>query len=190
MRYELGYNILSAGAEPYISYVAIFDKVIQVYINPSAITTSTTAVPAAGQPTQQTIVVANPSVIVAGDTVVIDVDSHQEVVTAESIAGSNLTVYLALSHGGTYPITVQGGESIVREKLRQLAKAQDRLTQMLGAGSLKKVDEVEFYGTGDRSAFAVIRDSLMALRDELAGALGVENLWRYRTGGGGMAVNY
>jgi hypothetical protein len=190
VRYETGYNVLAVGAEPYVSYVAMFDKVVQVYLNAGAKTTSTTAVAASSPASPVSITLADPTGFTAGDRIVIDVDSRQEVVTAESLSGATLTVLLSQSHVGTYPLTVEGGESIIREKLQQIRKAQERLTTMLGAGTLKKVDEAEFYGTGEMTAFAAVRSALMALRDELASALGLPNLWRERIGGGGMAVNF
>jgi hypothetical protein len=190
VRFETGYNVLSAGAEPYISYVAVFDKVIQQYINGAAKTTSATPVAASTAFTPATLTLADPTGFTAFDRVVVDVDDRLEVATPQSLSGASLTLLLRRPHSGTYPISVESGETIVREKLRQILIFQGELTASPGTGALKQVDEIQFYGVGERSGFAVARSDLMALRDELAGALGVANLWRERTGGGGIAVNY
>ena len=48
LRFECGYNLLNAGAEPYVSVVAIFNQVIATYMQAGATTTSSTS---AGSPT-------------------------------------------------------------------------------------------------------------------------------------------
>ncbi len=52
VKYELGYNTLAVGAEPYFSYVSVFDQVIQPYLTAGTATTSDTEVDAvsAGDP--------------------------------------------------------------------------------------------------------------------------------------------
>jgi hypothetical protein len=62
-----------------------------------------------------------------------------------------------------------------------------------GSGGLKKVDEIEFHPNGMVSFggtyFGTIQRFIMYIRDELASALGVQNLFRVRQGGGlSMAV--
>jgi hypothetical protein len=190
VRYELGYNVLAAGAEPYISYVAVFDRVVQAYLNAGAKTTSATAVTAATAPTPVSLTVVSAVGITAGDRIVVDVDTRQEWGTVTLVSGSIVTVPLMLAHSGTYPVTVEGGEAIVRELLLKIRNVKDRMAKSYGSGSLKKADEVEFYERGGRSLFGVLSDDLMYWRDELSGALGVPNLWRMKRGGGGIAVSY
>lgn len=190
VRYELGYNVLAAGAEPYISYVAIFDKVVQTYLNAGAKTTSTTAVTAASAATPVALTLTDATGFTAGDRVVVDVDARQEWATVTLVSGSAITVPLKLTHSGTYPVTVEGGEAIVRELLVKIRQVRDRMALQYGSGALKKVDEVEFYDRGGKSAFGVLGENLMYWRDELSGALGVPNLWRQKRGGGGIAVSY
>jgi hypothetical protein len=107
-------------------------------------------------------------------------------------------VQLKLAHTGTYPVTVDGGETIVRRLLRRIHAVQDQMAkpttlQMAGAGGIKKVDEIEFHGLNTSmywaTPFGTLSKELMRLRDELASALGVQNLFRVRQGGGlSMAV--
>lgn len=190
VRFELGYNVLAAGAEPYISYVAVFDRVVQAYLNAGAKTTSATAVVAATTATPVAITLTSSVGFTAGDRVVVDVDARQEWGTVTLVSGSAITVPLKLAHSGTYPVTVEGGEAIVREQLARIREVKERMASQFGTGSLKKVDEVEFYERGGKSAFGVLGENLMFWRDELSGALGVPNMWRMKRGGGGTMVSY
>ena len=96
-------------------------------------------------------------------------------------------VLLQLAHSGTYPVTVEGGETIIREILRNIRAAKAEMGTTLGEGSLKKVDEVEFYQSGG-TTFGILGTQLNHWRNELAAALGVPNLWAGR-GGGGQALS-
>ncbi len=111
------------------------------------------------------------------------------------------TVQLSLAHSGTYPVTVEGGETIIRGILRQLDSlaASNSTGQMYGAAEvagLKKIDEIEFYGaTGGSvgsgtSRVGELRALRMYWRDELASALGIPNFWRLRSNGGGRSALY
>jgi hypothetical protein len=197
IRAELGYNVMGLQALPYIGITTIFDSVIQQYITSGATTSSLSPVTASRIPAPQTIQVANADGIHVGDCLVIDVDHRQESATVQHVSGLAVTLMLALQHGpGPYPVTVEGGETIVREKLRELkalqlggiggtAGAMSRLKTRLG---LKKVDDVEFFGgNGLMSQGESPQKQLVAmidiLRDELASILGVPR--RNKTGGGG-----
>jgi len=188
IRYELGYNVLEAGAEPYIGVVAVFNNVIQAYMSSGASTTSSTAVTAATTLTPVAITLASATGFAVYDRVIVDVDSRQEAATIQSISGSVITVHLQYAHSGTYPITVEGGESIVRELLKQLIAVSGFSGLMSKAGTqagIKKVDEVEFFGDGDgrNSRLAELKKVQRHLRRELADALGVVNLRDYRLSG-------
>ena len=50
IKYELGFNVLSLGAEPYIGITQLFENVIQPYTLSGASTTSATAIVAADDP--------------------------------------------------------------------------------------------------------------------------------------------
>jgi hypothetical protein len=191
IRAELGYNVLTVGAEPYISYHALFDVVIQPYLQAGTATTSATAVTAATSPTPVTLTLTSATGFSAGVRVVIDVDARQEVATIQSLSGTSMVVHLSKAHSGTYPVTVEGGETIVRGILRQL----DRLTGVGGqlessatTSGIKKVDEIEFFGESSEDKTAGIQSLISYWRDELASALGVVNLRDLR--GGQLAEVY
>lgn len=185
---ELGYNVLDIGAEPYIGVAAIFSQVIQPYLSGGAVTTSSTAVTAASSPTPVVLTLASATGFAAGARVVIDVDDRQEVATIQSLSGAFATVQLSKAHSGTYPVTVDGGESIVRELLGLIRGVKAEMAQTFGTGSIKKVDEVEFYSTGG-TAFGALGVQLSAWREELAAVLGIQSMWaRKRQGAQRLAV--
>jgi hypothetical protein len=186
IRYECGYNVLDAGAEPYIGVTAVFDQVIATYLRAGAATTSATAVTAATTPTPVAITLTSATGFAAGARVWVDVDARQEVATVQSITGAAITVQLSNAHSGTYPLTVDGGEGIVREilaHLRSLDTQQDKVGQVAG---LKRVDEIEWHpgGSSSESRVGSLKSMRMYWRDQLCGALGVTNMWRIRQGAG------
>jgi hypothetical protein len=184
IREELGYNVLDAGAEPYISVYAVFDQVIAVYMQGGASTTSSTTVVAASTATPVTLTLASATGFASGDKVAIDVDDRYEQAHVQAVSGSTITVLLQLAHTGTYPVTVEGGEMIVREILREIAKVKARIGQILSIAGLKRADEVEWYpASKSQGPFAELTKMLAFWRDELASALGVQNLRRARWGG-------
>jgi hypothetical protein len=184
IRAELGYHVLTVDAEPYISYVSLFDQIIQPYLSSGATTTSSTAVAAATTPTPVGLVLADATDFVAGARVVIDVDSRQEIATVQSVSGSTITVMLTKVHSGSYPVTLEGGESLVRETLRQLSLTREQRGKSGGRGALKEViGDVSWYDT-NKSAFESSNAEIMVLRDELAALLGVPNMWRMKAAAG------
>jgi len=190
IKYELGYNVLAAGAEPYIGVYAVFDQVIAAYMTSGATTTSATAVTAASAPTPVTLTLAAAAGFAEGARVVVDVDARQEIATVQTLSGTSLTVSLSRAHSGTYPVTVEGGESIVRELLLRIKTTSDEMSGVFGEGALKKVDEIEFHPSGTKSNFANLGDQLRYWRNELASCLGVRNLREARRGGGHTIALY
>ena len=194
LRTELGYNALSVGAEPYISYVAIFDNVVAAYLNAGATTTSTTAVTAATSATPVALTLASATGFAAFCRVVVDVDDRQEVATVQSVAGSTtISLLLSGAHSGTYPVSVEGGESLVRDVLRKihdLTKPGGALTKAASSAGVAKVDEIEFFtpGAGTKSRIAELQSLRMYYRDELSAITGVPNLWRARSGRGSVEL--
>ncbi len=175
---ELGYPLLSNSAEPWISTVAVFEQVIQPYLTAGASTTSTTTVTAASAPTPVTLTLASATGFTVGDRIVVDIDSRQESSTLQTISGTSATLILQKAHTGTYPVTVEGGESIIREVLLKIAGVKEKLAQNYGAGELRRVDEVEFYQSGGQDTyFGALGQNLMFWRNELAGLLGIPNMW-------------
>lgn len=186
---ELGWNVLSTGAEPFIGVAMVFEQVIAVYMTAGAATTSATALVASATPAPAVLTLASATGFASGARVWIDVDDRQESATVQNLAGTAATVLLSKAHTGTYPVYVDGGEGIVRELLGRIKAVKDELAGTFGEGSLKKVDEVEFYQTG-MTAFGSTAKALMFWRDELASVLGDVSLnrWRRRSGGGSMSV--
>jgi hypothetical protein len=184
IRYELGYNILNAGAEPYVGTHSVFDQVVQTYMQGGASTTSTTTVTAATSPTPVTLALASATGFTTGDVVIIDVDDRQERATIQSLVGGAMTVLLSKAHLGTFPVTVEGGESMVRELLARLREVDDKIAESRTSAGLKSVGRgaVEWFSSG--SVLSSLKKIQMDHRDELASLLGVPNLWRRRSGGG------
>lgn len=189
LKYELGYNVLGVGAEPMIGVHALFEQVIQPYVSGGASTTSSTPVTAATTPTPQTLTLASATGFTVGDVIIVDVDARQERSTIQNLSGASATVLLSLAHSGTFPVTVEGGESIIRDilkELRLLASGMNGkagvMTTMQSRLGLKKVDDVEFFGGGNTLASQGV-DPLTQImhlreywRDELAAVLGIERL--------------
>jgi hypothetical protein len=192
IRFELGYNLLEAGAEPYIGVVEMFSQVIQTYTNAGASTTCSTSVTAASTPTPVTLTLTSATGFAQFDRVIIDVDSRQEAATVQAKSGSTITVILSGAHSGTYPVTVEGGESIVRELLGQLialSSASGIVSKLGSQAGIKKVDEVEFFGDDSKtSRLSSVKSVQKHLRQELADALGVVNLREYMRGGGSYVM--
>lgn len=199
---ELGYNLLSVNADPYIGHSALFEAVIQPFMTGGAVTTSSTSLVATGTPTAQAITLASVEGISAGDVVIIDVDASQERATIQSLIDTVATVQVSLAHAGQYPVVVEGGESIVRDILRELRLLMSgmngtasTLSSLRSRVGLKKVDDVEFFGGGQTLASQGI-DPLTQVsqlrefwRDELASALGIERLnSKQASGGSSMSV--
>ncbi len=186
IKYELGYGLLSVAAEPYVSYVSLFDQIIQPYLTEGASTTSSTAVVAADEPTPVTLTLASAAGIVAGDRVVIDIDSRQESSTIQSLNGTAMTVLISGVHSGTYPVEVEGGASIVRAILRKLqaiaglgaSASSDAISQALSTAGIKKVDEIEFFGgiPSSQTRIGQVKALQNFWRDELASVLGIVRL--------------
>lgn len=192
LRYELGYNVLGVQAEPYVTYFASLDRVVTLYLSAGAVTSSSTVVAAATTPTPVTLTLASATGFALFDNVVIDVDARQEKARVETIVGSTITVILSKAHTGTYPVTVEGGESIIRELLQRCREAADKIgTSALSAAGIKKVDEIEFFGDQKGTAqFDKVSAMLRHWRNELASALGVVNLREHRRGEINNAVAY
>jgi len=192
LKAELGFNVLSVGAEPYISIVALFDQVIGPYMTAGATTTSSTTVTAQDSPAPVTLTLASGAGFSEWNRVVVDVDGRQEIATARLVSGATVTLDLKRAHTGTYPVTVEGGESIVREYLARIAEVKSQMAGTFGEGQLKKVDEIEFYqsGGGASTLFVNLGQQLSWWRDELASILGIRSGWQQKRAGGQRLAVY
>lgn len=172
---ELGYPLESIAA-PYIGVTFIFEQAVQPYIEGGAATTSSTSLTGDGTP--KTITLADATGFETGARVVVDVDGRQEIVTTQALTGASLTALFIGTHTGTYPVTVEGPETLVRATLQSLWLVRATRAKAKGRGALKAyVGDIEYYDTG-KSAFESATAEIDVLRDELAAMLGVENLWR------------
>lgn len=185
---ELGYSVHTAGAIPYRTVWNTFDLVLQDYVQAGATTFSSTDVTSTGAVQQVILTLVSSTGFSDGAAVVVDVDSRQERATIQCVSGSAITVLLSNTHTGTYPVTVEGGESIVRDKLRELVGIGTQLTTAQSSANLARVDEVWFHKPGaTTSTIKQLRSEQMRLRDELAAILNVPNYFRVK-GGGGSAL--
>ena len=113
----------------------------------------------------------------AGARVVVDVDSSAGDRNGAEPSGASLTLLLSNTHSGTYPVTVEGGESIVRQYLQRCVAAGDRIDKALARAGIKKVDEIEFFSAtemvGMNGPFGSLWQAREMMRRELAEVLGM-----------------
>ena len=189
LKAELGYNVLSIGAEPYVGITSLFTQVVQANVFGGAETTSTTTVAASSAPAPVAITLASATGFAAGDRVVIDVDSRQETATLQSLSGAAATFLLSLAHSGTYPVAQESPLTLVRHAMSQIRRingAGGILQSAAAQSGIKKVDEVEFFGDGTAGTqFKSKLEALTYWRNFLANLIGVENRNGVATSGGG-----
>lgn len=189
---ELGYNVLAVGAEPYIGVTSMFEQVVQPYTTAGASTTSVTTVAAAATPTPVALTLASVTGVAAGDRIVVDVDSRQERATVQAVSGATVTVLLSLAHTGTYPVTVEGGESLIRDSLVRLRSVAAKMGDALANAGIKRVDEVEFFEGAARNGnatFTALQKAREYYRDELAARIGCVRLNAAGNGGNAGAIS-
>jgi uncharacterized small protein (DUF1192 family) len=191
IRAELGVNLMGVGAVPNFEVYSVFEQVVKPYVLSGTSTTSSTSVSSASSATPVTLTLAaTDDDVVAGATVAIDVDARQEIATIQSVSGSDIVVLLTKEHSGTYPVTVESGETIIRELLRQLRVVATEQSSAGLQGGIKKVDEIEFFGHGEGNRLATLQGERSRLRDELSAAIGFPNLHRRSRGGGSSIALY
>lgn len=190
IKVELGYNALTLSALPYAQdgVTEIFEQVVRPYLQAGELNHSSTAVVASSAPAVVTLtVLTTPTAIAVGDRVVVDQDTSQEAAHVQSVTSSTVSIALVKAHSGTYPITVEGGESIVRQFLNECIAISYRISRASTRAGIKRADEVEFFPatTTQRG----VLDDLIRLqaywRNELARAIGVANLRDQGFGSGG-----
>jgi len=192
LKIELGYNALTLSALPYAldGVTQIFEQVVGPYLQAGELNHSSTGVvvPASGNPTVVTLtLLTTPTAIVQGDRIIVDQDFAQEAAHVQTVTSSTVSLALSKAHAGTYPITVEGGEAIVRYYLGQCISIADRISRAASRSGIKKADEVEFFPSTTNQR-GVIDDMLHLQRywrQELASAVGVANLRDARGSGGG-----
>lgn len=185
---ELGFNLLSVGAEPYVGVTRYFEQVAIPNLNTAAVTTSATAVTAASSPTVTTLTLTSATGVDMFARVVVDVDDAAEMATVRSVSGNTISVALAKAHSGTYPVCVESGETLVRyylAKCRDTLEKIDRSSSTAGIKSADKQDVVFFGGEGERSRIETLGDLLTYWRSQLCKLLfGVGSIAELMAGGG------
>ena len=197
IKHELGFNQLNIGAEPYIGVTRYFEQIVLPNLNAGALTTSTTAIVSTGAPSPAVLTLANAAGFSMLDRAIIDVDDAQEEATIQAVTGSTIVVRLAKSHGdGTtpYPVSVEGGESIVRTYLRRLRVIADRIDRFGARAGVRKADEIEFFGASGRggrekTGFDTLEQMQDYLRSELCKLLfGVGSIGQFGGAGGRVGI--
>lgn len=179
---ELGFNLMVNGAHPWVEVVSIFEQVIQPYVGAGNSTTSQTSVLAEAGLT--TLALASATGFTVGDAISVDVGVNQERSVVQSVSGSSVAAHLTKAHSGAYPVSVEGGESIIREILLRIAEVKAEMAGSEGAGTLKQVDEIQWYQAGQNmTGFTAIGEKLQFWRNELASALGLQSMWERKAAG-------
>jgi hypothetical protein len=189
LKAELGFNLLSNDASPYIGITAWFDTVVNDNIASEVATTSSTTVTAATSYTPVALTLASATGFAVGARVCVDVDSRAEWATIQSLAATVATVQLKGAHSGTYPVVLDGPIPIARECLRRIDEVKREMAATFGTGQLKAVDEVSFYQAGStRTLFGNLGQQLTYWRNELGAALGIAPQWSQSSGCGSLSV--
>ena len=208
IRFELGYPLTRIGAEPYITFAAVFSRAVAPYLTDVG-STSATAVTASAAGANNTIVVAaNPVAVdpyntvgfVVGANVVVDVGPAQETAIIQVVSGLSLTLSLTNAHGalGIYPVMLAGAEKFIRDLLNRLTVISNELTNTAPkVAGLTKVDEIEAssQGAGKRGGKTLDRGNVLyqqrdLARRDLARALGVGYLNDQRASAGAQMEIY
>lgn len=178
-----------------------------VDVTSSTSTTSSTVVTAIPQPPALvTLTLTSATGFHVNDTIIVDDATRQEATKVIGVSGNTVTCYLMKGHQGTYQVTVEGGESIVRSILQILQTLQPLggnynslggyLGQAADGAGIKKVDEIEFFGpsiiggSGPSLAGNTLQQTFALIeywRDELYECLGLIRL-NSRGGGGCISI--
>lgn len=192
IKLELGYNILQTGAVAYVGITQLFESVVNTYIDDEVETTVTlsTAISEASTPTPQTLTLADATGFATGALVYIDVDDRMEKRRIQYLSGTSATILLQKAHSGTFAVSLFGPIPRAREILWRIQTVKDEMGGTFGEGTIKKVDEVEFYQGGSKGSdrFESLGGQLRFWRNELASALGVTNAWELKAGGSCMTT--
>ena len=195
IKYGLGVSVTLIGAEPYIGYLAIFDKAIAPYIIDPSTTSSTSTAAVIGGASYALSLAVIPVVagtttpaFQVGTTVVVDVGAVQETAQISAISGTSVTVVLANAHLAPFPVVMAGGEAVVRGILARITSIEAQMASIapVGAG-VKKVDEIELFGSmrgKQLDKFGSLLQQREQARDDLGEAVGFPNLRRAKRSGG------
>jgi hypothetical protein len=195
IKFELGFNVLTIGAEPYIGVSRYFEQVALPNLDSAAVATSSTAVTATALGTTPTVVSLTLDSAVGFERfarVVVDVDDLSEMASVRAVSGNTISVGLTLAHSGLYPVCVESGETLVRYYLARCRSAADQIVAFGAYAGLKAVDkrDIEFFGGGgERTGIQTLGDLLGYWRSQLCTLFfGTGNIQQFACGGGSQRV--
>lgn len=156
LKWELGVTPIRIGAEPYIAYQAIWDRVIQPYLFDNTTTSTTTVVANAAGGIVTLTLASNPNAASGngltfqiGTTIVVDLGPAQETAVITALTGLNASVTLFNAHSGTYQVAPYGSEQLVRDLFARLDVIKTQLTQLAPVtAGIEKADDVSLSPAG------------------------------------------
>lgn len=185
---ELGFHLLNTGAQPFIGVHMVFEQVIQPYLREGLDTTSATAVVASTSGAAAAITLADATGVTLHSRVAVDVDDFLEMATVRAIAGNVVTLILKKAHPANYTVTLDGGLQQIRECLAALYVTQQQLNEDEGTGAIRKVDEIEFYDSKQRSSLELLQAKQKHWRKELYRRLFGQGDYSLTGNGGSVAL--
>lgn len=202
IRYELGYPTTRLGAEPYITYAAVFDKALIPYLTDVGSTSTTTVAASSAGANVAVTVASNPTLpqvpnglaFVVGTTVSVDVGPAQEQSVILAVTGLAMTLNLSNAHGTAglqYPVVLAGAEQVIRDILLRLSVIAAELIIATKTAGISKANQAEIYSAGRGTGRRETLDKFQAVmlqrdqaRQDLSEATGIPDLRRTRRGGG------
>jgi hypothetical protein len=151
LRFFLGYGNISIGGYPYTpdGFFELFNSVVAPNLTSGEETTATTAI-VAGSTT--TVTPVSMTSIVVGSKLVVDVGAAAEVVSVKSVTGSTFSASFVSAHPASgYPVALFSGVARCRMLLDRADRAWTAMQDVgdiASTAGLKKVDEIEWYGSG------------------------------------------
>lgn len=203
IKQQLGYPLTRLGAEPWVTYTATFDLVIQPFLFDNSTTSSTTVIASAG--VVPVTAASNPAapnnaaflVFGPGTQVVVDVGAAQEITTIQAVSGLVWTMSLQNAHTAPWPIWPNGAEWAVRGILARIATIESNMGKLAPqTAGVQQVDEIKLYASSKGLQRGATHDTFGALveqrsqaRRDLSGATGVPNLWEIRQSAGAFSTS-
>lgn len=200
-KFECGYNVTGAGAEPYVSYVAVFDRAVQPYLIDLSTTCASVVTAVSTGATVPITLAANPSTIgsvgatttttqpfafVQGSYISVDTGPNAETAQIQVLSGLVAYVQLFLAHGvnGAYPVAVMGAEQQIRDIITRLDVIKvEMLNVAPKMAGIAQVDEIKIYASARKaskgasmSKFDELVYQRLTARRDLCGAIGIPYL--------------
>lgn len=207
LRFHLGFNqeLISAQAYLWDGVTQTLEQIVAVYLQSGWLAHTPTAVVASPLPSPPTTVTLTMNegvsgvynnVAVAfnvGDTIVVDQGIQQEYSFVQVVTQPNqIQCALQNAHSGTYPVTVEGGETIIRKCLTRLLRIElemDAYRKAAGVSAAGGPTGVKFYASNgsQKSRWGELQEMYKFWRAELALSVGI-GYPRSKMGGGGFSM--